>query len=222
MLQASCSDEEEAALSRELEGGACEFEETMGGLRLRPIVFISQRRPTPLSRHSFVGEASTGRWAMLKFKRFLVGKEFTWITDCSGLVKIFETDYEATHTIQRWKLELVRFDFTIVHRPGRMLTDCDMLSRYNTWTNEWRKEEASNTWKNEQQRTENDHVRNGVEVSYSNLPIALLAFISSDRTKDPTATPSPIPRTHVNPKIVGSNIVNRTLLASTYDRARTM
>ena len=73
---------------------------------------------------------------MLKFKRFLIGQEFTWITDCSGLVKFFETDYKATHTIQRWKLELLRFDFTIVHRPGRMLTDCDMLSRYNTWTSE--------------------------------------------------------------------------------------
>jgi hypothetical protein len=94
------TDEEEAALNRELNGGACKFEKTIGGLRMRPIAFISQRRPTPSSRHSFVGEASTGQWAMLKFKRFLIGQEFTWITDCSGLVKFFEMDYEATHTIQ--------------------------------------------------------------------------------------------------------------------------
>jgi hypothetical protein len=72
LLQAGCSEEEEAALNRELEGGDCEFKKTIGGLRLRPIAFISQRRPTPSSRHSFVGEASTGRWAMLKFKRFLI------------------------------------------------------------------------------------------------------------------------------------------------------
>ena len=97
-----------------------------------PIAFMSQRRPSPSSRHSFVGEASTGRWAMLKFKRHLLGREFTWITDCSGLIKFFESDYEATHTTHRWKLELLRFDFTTVHCPGRMLTDCDMLSRCDT------------------------------------------------------------------------------------------
>jgi hypothetical protein len=98
LLQAGCSEEEEAALNREIDRGAFEFEKTMGGLRLRPIAFFSQRRPTPSSRHSFVGEASTGRWAMLKFKRFLIGQEFTWVTDCSGLLKFFETDHEVTHT----------------------------------------------------------------------------------------------------------------------------
>jgi hypothetical protein len=99
---------------------------------LRPIKFISLLRKESSPRHSFVGEASTGRWAFLKFRRHLMGREFTWITDCSGVKNFFETDYEATHTQQRWKLELLRFDFTIVHRPGRMLTECDMLSRYNT------------------------------------------------------------------------------------------
>jgi hypothetical protein len=63
---------------------------------------------------------------MLKFKRLLMGQEFTWTTDCSGIAKFFEMNHEATHTIQRWKLELLRFDFTIMRRPGRMLTDHDM------------------------------------------------------------------------------------------------
>jgi hypothetical protein len=88
-------------------------------------IYIPKKTTTPSSKHSFVREASSGRWAMLKFKRFLIGREFTWITDCSGLIKFFETDYEATHTIQSWKLELLRFNFTTVHRPARMLTDCD-------------------------------------------------------------------------------------------------
>ena len=123
---------------------------------------------------------------------------------------------------QRTRRQSVRFDFTMVDQPGRMLTDCVMLSRYNTWTNEWRKEEASNKWTNEQQRTKNDHVGNVVQIPHSKLPIALLVLISSDGTKDPKATPSPIPRTHVNSKIDGANIVNRTLLASTCDRAPTM
>jgi hypothetical protein len=40
LVQAGCSDKEEAALNRELKGGACEFEKTMGGSRLRPIAFM--------------------------------------------------------------------------------------------------------------------------------------------------------------------------------------
>ena len=99
-------EKEEEALMREIEGGECEFEKSMTGLQLLPIAFISQRQPLPSSRHSFVGEALTGRWAMLKFKRYLLSREFTWITDCSGLTKFFETDYVATHTIQHWKLKL--------------------------------------------------------------------------------------------------------------------
>jgi hypothetical protein len=86
------------------------------------------RRKLTSSRHSFVGKAATGRWAMLEFKHHLIGREFTWIMDCSGLLKFFKTEYEATHTMQRWKLELLWFDFTIVHRPARKLTECNMLS----------------------------------------------------------------------------------------------
>ena len=32
-------------------------------------------------------------------------------------------------------MELLRFQFIVVHIPKRMLTDCDMLSQYNTRAN---------------------------------------------------------------------------------------
>jgi hypothetical protein len=73
LLQAGCADEDEAALKRQLDGGDREFEKTIGELRLPLIAFISQRRPTPSLRHSFVKEASTRRWARVKFKRCLTG-----------------------------------------------------------------------------------------------------------------------------------------------------
>jgi hypothetical protein len=138
LLQADVSEEAEASMWREIHGGQYEFDKAIKGLRLRPIKFISLLRKESSPRHSFVGEASTGRWAFLKLRRQLMGREFTWITGCSGVKNFFETDYEATHMQQRWKLELPRFDFMIVHRPGRMLTEYDMLSRYNTWTSAWR------------------------------------------------------------------------------------
>jgi hypothetical protein len=34
LLQVGCSEEEEAALNHELEGGGCEFKKTLGGLQL--------------------------------------------------------------------------------------------------------------------------------------------------------------------------------------------
>ena len=80
LLQVGYS-EDEVALTRDLEGGECEFEKSMTGLRLLSIAFISQRWPLPSSRHSLSGEASTGRWAMLKFKSYLEIRKFTWITD---------------------------------------------------------------------------------------------------------------------------------------------
>jgi hypothetical protein len=140
MLQAGYSQEEEDAMEREIIGEKCEFEKAINSTRLLPISFISQRCKEPLSQHLFIGEVATGRWAMIKFKYWLMGHKFTWITGCSGLVQLSETDYEATHTIKRWQFELLlRFDFTIVHWPERMLMECDMLSHYNTWTSKWHK-----------------------------------------------------------------------------------
>jgi hypothetical protein len=67
------------------------------------------------------------------------------ITDGSGQTKFFETDHKVTHTIQCWKLELLRLDFSVVHRPGQMLIGCDMLSRCNAWTSEWRTQQEAQT-----------------------------------------------------------------------------
>jgi hypothetical protein len=82
-----------------------------------------------------------------------------------------------------------------------MLTDCDMLSRHNTWTNKWRETEKDKS-------TDNNNEK----------PQSLLALTSDSLQSE---TP-PVPRTHVNPKIIGPKIVNRTLLAETCDQARTL
>ena len=57
---------------------------------------------------------------------------------------------------------------------------------------------------------EEEHARNGVDLSNSKLPVALLALIAPDGRTDPADALPPIPRTHVNPKIAGAKIVNRT------------
>ena len=215
LLQADITEEAEIAMLKEMHGATCEFDKKISGLRLRPIKFISTQRATPSSRHSFVGEASTGRWAFLKFKRYLIGQEFTWITDCSGLRKFFETEYEATHTLQRWKLELLRFDFTIVHRPGKMLTECDMLSRYNTWTDLWRQQEEPKQEK-------------GIAstmLSYRDYRSKLdrkAGVDSTNTTNHYREEPRPLPFSNLNPQLTGkATAPHKSMLAEICDKTRT-
>jgi hypothetical protein len=50
-------------------------------------------------------------------------------------------DLMLTHTLQRWRMDLLRFNFTIVHRPEQMLCECNLLSWYNLSTESWRHHE---------------------------------------------------------------------------------
>jgi hypothetical protein len=132
LWQPDCNEEEEKAMKREMEGGKCELDKIMSGLRLRLIKTIARAcKGSEKHEHSSKGEPRAGRWAFLKWKRFLWYSEFTWITDCSCLGQFFDMDIMPTHTLQRWRMDLLRFNFTIVHRPERMLCECDLLSRYN-------------------------------------------------------------------------------------------
>ena len=102
LLQADDSDEARAAEKAEKDGGRCEFDRTIEGLRLRPIAFISRRTQTAIekSAHSYVGEAGTIRWAVGKFRHYLYGASFTVLTDCSGLKSFFENTDHASHVVQ--------------------------------------------------------------------------------------------------------------------------
>ena len=146
LLQAENSEEARDAEDRERAGGKCEFDKSIDGLRLRPICFVSRATASPLekSRHSFVGEAATVRWAIGKFRKYLWGSEFTVLTDCSGLQKFFESEANVPHVIHRWRAELLQYQFVIEHRPARMMWECDMLSRYNRVTEAWRQEKEKN------------------------------------------------------------------------------
>ena len=118
---------------------ACAFDKPMHKLRLRPIAFSSRKcSENEGGLHSYTGEAATGVWAIEKYKRHLFGREFTWMTDCNGLRQFFEGDDVTTHMHQRMRQRLLRFMFTIVHRPARFMAECDTLTRYNNMTTQWR------------------------------------------------------------------------------------
>ena len=135
------SDEARKLEEEEIAGALCKLETTVsaGELRLRPISFISARNTkAEESYHSFIGEAFTGLWAMNKYRRYLFGAEFTWLTDCSGGLKFFEAEEMPNHATQRWRMQMLMYDFTMAHRPDRMMKEVDALNRYNMWTAEWR------------------------------------------------------------------------------------
>lgn len=178
-----------AAMEEEIKGGQCKFDRTKSGLRLHPIAFISRRTAgTEQSYHSYIGEACTGIWAIEKFRPYLFGREFTWLTDCSGLRKFFEGDEVPTHMVQRWRMQLLRYDFTIVHRPGRMMFECDMLSRYNMETEAWRQDQQESQSKGATQAM----LAIPPQIPFSNYNIR---FTKGNTTRSTIATTRPYKRT---------------------------
>ena len=108
LLQADTTSEK--ALKAELEevrGGPCVLDKNLSPseYRLHPISMIS-RVCTESERHyhSYTGETATGVWAIEKYRPYLAGVSFAWITGCSGVRHVFESDLVPTHKIQRWKI----------------------------------------------------------------------------------------------------------------------
>jgi hypothetical protein len=141
LCQAETTEEAEASMLAEIAGGKCELDKTVGGLRLRVIEMISRTcKGVEQDYHSAMGEFATGRWAYYKWKQYLWYSASKWITDCSGNSKYGAADLMPTHQQQRWKMDMMRFDITFCHRPERMLSECNLLTRYNLYTAAWRTE----------------------------------------------------------------------------------
>ena len=73
LLQTDVSEEARESKAQQKYCGKCEFEKSLEGMHLQPFYFISRSTMSPLenSRHGFVGEADTMRWAIVKFRKYL-------------------------------------------------------------------------------------------------------------------------------------------------------
>ena len=76
-------------------------------------------------------EALAFTWACERLQDYLVGLTFHIQTDHKPLVPLFSTKNldELPIRIQRFRLRMMRFHFTISHVPGKDLGTADMLSR---------------------------------------------------------------------------------------------
>ena len=63
-----------------------------------------------------------------KFQPYLFGCKFTVITDHSSLRWLMDVK-DATGLFARWSLLLQQYDFEVIHRPGKVHSNADSLSR---------------------------------------------------------------------------------------------
>ena len=98
---------------------------------LKPVAYISRSMTATEQRYAQIEkEALAFTWACERLSDYLVGVKFHIQTDHKSLVPLFSSKHleELLIRIQRFRLRMMRFDFTIAHVPGKELVIADTLS----------------------------------------------------------------------------------------------
>ncbi len=99
------------AKQEEINGGTCIFDKTTTKtqLRLGPVAFHSWRsKSRERSWHSAKGEAHAGCTGFSKAKHFLLGRQFTWLTNCSSTgMSFLEATNDPCHEHLRWHVSVL-------------------------------------------------------------------------------------------------------------------
>ena len=98
---------------------------------LRPIAFISQSLSDTEKRYAKIEkEALAVTWASERFKDYLIGLQYTLETDHKPLLPLLSSKNleDLPIRVQHLHLRLMRFDYIIVHIPGKSLCTADALS----------------------------------------------------------------------------------------------
>ena len=101
----------------------------------KPIAYASRSLTSTEEKYVQIEKEALGiTWACERFSEYLVGMCFKVETDHKPLVSLLGTKNleDLLVRIQRFKMRLMRFTFTISHTPGKDLTIADMLSRAPT------------------------------------------------------------------------------------------
>ena len=72
-------------------------------------------------------------WAVKYFRHYVYGSKLTIITDHSALTWLLNSYAECSNKrLERWKIDLSEYDFSIQYRKGTRHQNADALSRINS------------------------------------------------------------------------------------------
>ncbi|XP_042147960.1 uncharacterized protein K02A2.6-like [Ixodes scapularis] len=98
----------------------------------QPVAYASRAMSPTEQRYAQVEkEALAATWACEHFRMYVLGLHFVIETDHKPLVPLFSTKSidEMTPRLQRFRMRVLEYDFTIVHIPGKDMHTADVLSR---------------------------------------------------------------------------------------------
>ena len=98
----------------------------------KPIAYISRALTATEQRYTQIEkEALAVTWACERFRDYLVGLHFHIETDHKPLVPLLTSKNldELPIRVQRFRLRLMRFSYSVSHVPGKELIMADTLSR---------------------------------------------------------------------------------------------
>jgi hypothetical protein len=95
-----------------------------------PIAYASRSlSPTEVRYAQIERESLASTWACERFSDYLIGKTFHIETDHKPLVSLLgNKNLELTPKLQRFRMRLMRFRYTISHVPGKDLIIADAIS----------------------------------------------------------------------------------------------
>ncbi|GBM07282.1 Retrovirus-related Pol polyprotein from transposon 297 [Araneus ventricosus] len=106
-----------------------------------PVAFASRKLGPTEVKYSTVEKECLGvLFGITQFKNYVYGTKFTLYSDQQSLSKIKKFK-DPTSRISRWLLTLQQYDFSIVHKPGRLNLMADYLSRAAYSVNKGEKKE---------------------------------------------------------------------------------
>ncbi len=112
--------------------GAVLWQETKKGER-KPVAYASRSLTTTEERYAQIEkEALATTWACEKFNDYVLGKDILIETDHKPLVPMLGSGKildQLPPRIQRFRMRLMKYSYSICHRPGKELVVADALSR---------------------------------------------------------------------------------------------
>ncbi len=111
-------------------GAVLKHTDSDGSLRI--VAYASRTLTDAETRYSQIEkEGLSLAWACDRFADYIVGRHFKLETDHKPLIPIFSSKSldALSPRLQRFKIRLMRYDFSIFHTPGKDLHIADTLSR---------------------------------------------------------------------------------------------